>query len=96
LHQRHRSVVIRTSRAPSTRTRSIGDAVGLFVSLRFPNGTDEVTLLRESRLRGVMIDGNNEHAALPQPPGVAFGFSGGPAPGLRIATKLFAEAARAG
>ena len=72
--------------------RVIGSAAGLFLSLALPESVDEARLLAESRCRGVMLDGSNEHAVLPQPPGLAFGFSGGPRAEMRAAFRLFAEA----
>jgi GntR family transcriptional regulator/MocR family aminotransferase len=69
-----------------------GGAVGLYLSLSLPETTDEAKLLAAAWCRGVVLDGNNEHALTPQPPGLAFGFAGGPEGALRYAARRFGEA----
>jgi GntR family transcriptional regulator/MocR family aminotransferase len=71
-----------------------GGAVGLYLSLSLPETTDEAKLLADALRRGVVLDGSNEHALTPQPPGLAFGFAGGPEDALRYAARLLAEAVR--
>jgi len=70
-------------------------AAGLFLALELPQAIDEEAVLAQSRARGVMLDGHNEHAFAPRPPGIAFGFSGGPEAALQIGVRLFAEATAA-
>jgi GntR family transcriptional regulator/MocR family aminotransferase len=67
-----------------------GAPVGLYVSVSLPDSTDEAALLAAARARGVAVDGFNEHAIDPQPPGLAVGFAALPEPTLRRAIKELA------
>jgi GntR family transcriptional regulator/MocR family aminotransferase len=70
----------------------VGAPAGLYVSLALPPGTDEARVLAAARARGIAIDGVNEHALAPQPPGLVLGFAASPEPTLRRAIKALAEA----
>jgi GntR family transcriptional regulator/MocR family aminotransferase len=91
-YRRRRENLVKLLAVHLPQARVMGSAAGLFLSLALPESLNEAKLLAESRCRGVMLDGSNEHALLPQPPGLAFGFSGGPEAEMRAAFRLFAEA----
>jgi GntR family transcriptional regulator/MocR family aminotransferase len=76
--------------------RVVGSAAGLFLSLSFPAETDEPALLEAARRLGIGVDGFDEHAALPQPPGLALGFACESEPVLRYGARLLGEALRRG
>jgi GntR family transcriptional regulator/MocR family aminotransferase len=59
-----------------------GTAVGLSVSLALPEHVDEARLVAGARRRGVALDGVDEHASSPQPPGLVLGFAAAPEPTL--------------
>jgi GntR family transcriptional regulator / MocR family aminotransferase len=61
------------------------------VSVALPRGTDEAGLLSAARQRGIALDGVNEHALTPQPPGLALGFAASPEPTLRRAIELLED-----
>jgi GntR family transcriptional regulator / MocR family aminotransferase len=69
-----------------------GSPAGLYVSVALPSGTDEARVLAAARERGIAIDGVNEHALTPQPPGLALGFAASPEPTLRRAIKTLVDA----
>jgi GntR family transcriptional regulator/MocR family aminotransferase len=69
-----------------------GAPAGLYVSVALPPGTDEARVLAAARERGIAIDGVNEHALTPQPPGFALGFAASPEPTLRRAIKALTDA----
>ena len=68
-----------------------GAPAGLYVSVALPRGTDEAGLLAAARQRGIALDGVNEHALTPQPPGLALGFAASPEPTLRRAIELLGD-----
>jgi GntR family transcriptional regulator/MocR family aminotransferase len=70
----------------------IGSPAGLFLSVKLPATADEAKVLAGARSRGLGIDGFNEHAALPQAPGVVLGFASAPEPTLRLAVRDLAAA----
>jgi len=61
-----------------------GVAAGLFVP--YPVD-DEAGLLARLRERGFALDGMNEHARSPVPPGLVLGFAASPLPTLRRAAR---------
>jgi GntR family transcriptional regulator/MocR family aminotransferase len=61
-----------------------GVAAGLFVPLPVKN---EAALLATLRDRGFALDGMNEHALSPVPPGLVLGFAAAPLPTLRRAAR---------
>ncbi len=67
-----------------------GAPVGLYLSVALPAASDESGLLAAARGRGLALDGVNEHALTPQPPGLALGFAASPEPTLRRALELLA------
>jgi len=69
-----------------------GTAGGLFLSVRLPADIAEPALVRAARRRGVALDGINEHASSPHPPGLAIGFAAAPEPTLRRGAKLLGAA----
>ena len=70
-----------------------GVSAGLFLCVTLPPGSDEARTLAAARGRGIAVDGVNEHALHPQPPGLAVGFAASPEPTLR---RALASLARAG
>jgi GntR family transcriptional regulator/MocR family aminotransferase len=70
-----------------------GPAVGLYVSVALPAGTDEAQLLAGARRRGIALDGFNEHATSAQPPGLVLGFAAAPEPTLRRGVGMLHAAA---
>jgi GntR family transcriptional regulator / MocR family aminotransferase len=91
-YRRRRENLVELLAAHVPDAKVTGSAAGFFLSLSLPPSTSEERLLEESRSRGVMLDGWNEHSLLPQAPGLAFGFSGGPEASMRGAMRLFVEA----
>lgn len=73
-----------------------GGPAGLHLSLSFPPGTDESKVLSAAWDRGISLDGNNQHALAPRPPGASFGFASVPETALGHVSGLLAEAIRAG
>ena len=71
-----------------------GVPAGLFLSVALPDGTDEAALLAAARARGIAVDGVNEHAALPQPAGLAVGFAAAAEPTLARAIRALGRATR--
>jgi GntR family transcriptional regulator/MocR family aminotransferase len=69
-----------------------GTAGGLFLSVRLPAEIEEAALVGAARRRGVAVDGVNEHACSPRPPGLALGFAAAPEPALRRGAKLLGAA----
>jgi GntR family transcriptional regulator/MocR family aminotransferase len=69
-----------------------GVPVGLYVSVALPAGTDEDAVLVAARARGIAVDGINEHAIEPQPPGLAVGFAALPEPTLKRAIEELGKA----
>lgn len=92
VYQRRRAALVAALARHVPDVRVTGGAAGLFLSLALPDSADEAAVLAESRARGVMLDGFDEHALAGHAPGLAFGFSGGPEAALRIRTPVFAEA----
>jgi GntR family transcriptional regulator / MocR family aminotransferase len=93
---------LRRARAAYKRRRELASAVltghalggvpaGLFLPLALPAGSDEAALLEAARARGIAVDGVNEHALTPQPPGLAVGFAALPEPTLRRALRELAK-----
>jgi GntR family transcriptional regulator/MocR family aminotransferase len=80
-YKRRRELVCAT--LPGVR----GRPAGLFVSLPLPDDADESVVLADARRRRVALDGVNEHASRPQPPGVVIGFAAQPEPTLRRGLK---------
>jgi GntR family transcriptional regulator/MocR family aminotransferase len=70
-----------------------GPAVGLYVSVALPAGTDEARLLAGARRRGIALDGFNEHAISAHPPGLVLGFAAAPEPTLRRGVGMLQTAA---
>ena len=69
-----------------------GSAGGLFLCLRLPADIDEAAIVRAARRRGVALDGIDEHASRPRPPGFALGFAAAPEPTLRHGARLLGAA----
>jgi GntR family transcriptional regulator/MocR family aminotransferase len=95
VYRRRREALVAALAAHLPEAALTGAAAGLYLALSFPATIDEAKLVKEARSRGVIVDGANQHAQRPQPPGVAFGFAGGPEDALRYAAELFATAAHA-
>jgi GntR family transcriptional regulator/MocR family aminotransferase len=80
---------LRRARAAYRRRRALvegrGAPAGLFVHVPLPRDGDEAAVLAAARARGIAVDGVNEHAIRPQPPGLAVGFAAAPEPTLRRA-----------
>jgi GntR family transcriptional regulator/MocR family aminotransferase len=70
-----------------------GAASGLFVHVALPEGADEAAILSSARRRGITLDGVNEHALTPQPPGLVVGFAALAEPSLRRAIRALGRAA---
>ena len=89
---RRRETLVRElgRRAPDLEIR--GEPVGLFVSVALRDSSDEAVVLRAARERGIALDGVNEHAFEPQPPGLVLGFAATPEPTLARAVKALAAA----
>jgi GntR family transcriptional regulator/MocR family aminotransferase len=68
-----------------------GAPAGLYLSVALPDGTDEAAMLASARARGIAVDGVNEHAMRPQPPGLAVGFAALPEPTLTRALRELAK-----
>ena len=73
---------------------SAGAPVGLFHHV--PLDADEQLVLADARARGIAVDGVNEHASTPQPPGLAVGFAALSEPTLRRALRELSGAATSG
>jgi GntR family transcriptional regulator/MocR family aminotransferase len=69
-----------------------GEPVGLYVGLALPATSDEAAILSAARDRGIALDGVNEHAIAPQPPGLVLGFAAIPEPSLVPAVERLATA----
>jgi GntR family transcriptional regulator / MocR family aminotransferase len=69
-----------------------GPPVGLYVSVALPDGSDEAIVLAGARRGGIALDGFNEHAVLPQPPGLVVGFAAAPEPTLKRGARLLRAA----
>jgi GntR family transcriptional regulator / MocR family aminotransferase len=92
-YRRRRETLVASLAKHVPEARVVGSAGGLFLSLSLPAGTDEPALLEAAREQGIALDGFNEHAATPQPPGVALGFACVSVPVLRYAARRLGEAA---
>jgi GntR family transcriptional regulator/MocR family aminotransferase len=92
--KKRREALVDALRTGFPQARLRGGAVGLYVSVALPEGTDEPKLLAAARYRGLALDGVNEHAASPQPSGLALGFAAAPEPTLRRGVDLLAAAWR--
>ena len=90
-YRRRREVLVAelASRLPELKARSA--PVGLHVTALLPAGVDEDEVLRAARERGIALDGVNENAALPRPPGLVLGFAAEPEPTLRRAVGELAQ-----
>lgn len=71
-----------------------GAPTGLFLHVALPRGADEAALLAAARAGGLALDGVNEHAESPQPPGLAVGFAATPEPTLERAIRTLGRIAR--
>jgi GntR family transcriptional regulator/MocR family aminotransferase len=71
-----------------------GAASGLFVRVALAEGEDEAALLTSARVRGISLDGVNEHTLTPQPPGLVVGFGALAEPSLRRAIRALGRAAQ--
>jgi GntR family transcriptional regulator/MocR family aminotransferase len=69
-----------------------GSAGGLFLSVRLPAEIEEAALVSAAWRRGVAVDGIDEHASSPRPPGLAIGFAAAAEPTLRRGAKLLRAA----
>ena len=69
-----------------------GAASGLFVHVVLAEGADEAAVLASARRRGISLDGTNEHALTPQPPGLVVGFAALAEPSLRRAIRALGRA----
>jgi GntR family transcriptional regulator/MocR family aminotransferase len=87
-YRRRREALVASLARHVPEARVVGSAAGLFLSLSFPADTDEPALLGAARQQGVGLDGFNEHAATPQPPGAALGFACESEPVLRYGARL--------
>ena len=67
-------------------------AVGLFLSVALPPGTDEEKVLAAARSRGVALDGFDEHATTATAPGLVLGFASAAEPTLHVAARRIGEA----
>jgi GntR family transcriptional regulator/MocR family aminotransferase len=72
-----------------------GAASGLFVHVTLADDADEAAVLSSARRRGISLDGVNEHALEPQPPGLVVGFAALAEPSLRRAIRALGHAAGA-
>jgi GntR family transcriptional regulator/MocR family aminotransferase len=71
-----------------------GAATGLFVHVVLAEGADEAAVLASARRKGISLDGVNEHALTPQPPGLVLGFAALAEPSLRRAIRALGRAAQ--
>jgi GntR family transcriptional regulator/MocR family aminotransferase len=90
--KRRRETLVEALKRAFPDTTVQGRAVGLYVSLPLPHGTDEARLLAAARRRGVALDGFNEHSTSPQPPGLVVGFAAAPEATLRYGVSLLKAA----
>jgi GntR family transcriptional regulator/MocR family aminotransferase len=95
-YRRRRETLVGSLAKHVPEARVVGSAAGLFLSLSFPADTDEPALLKAARELGIGVDGFNEHAALPQPPGLALGFACESEPVLRYGARLLGLSGEAG
>jgi GntR family transcriptional regulator/MocR family aminotransferase len=80
--KRRRETLVRALAERLPQATPQGRAAGLYASFALPEGTDEAKLLAAARQRGIALDGFNEHATFPQPPGLVLGFASAPEPTL--------------
>jgi len=84
-YRRRREVLVEElgRRLPGVEVR--GASAGLHVTALLPEGIDEAEVLRAARACGFALDGVNENALVPRPPGLILGFGAEPEPTLRRA-----------
>jgi len=90
--RRRREALVEALRRDLPRARLQGAAVGLYLSVALPNGTDEAKLLAGARRRGVALDGFDEHGVQRHEPGLVLGFASAPEPTLAYAVELLEAA----
>jgi GntR family transcriptional regulator/MocR family aminotransferase len=90
--KRRREVLLEALEEHLPEAAPEGTAGGLFLSVRLPAEIEEAALVGAARRRGVAVDGVNEHASSPRPPGLALGFAAAPEATLRRGAKLLGAA----